>query len=102
MRLIEGEALDKVIEKFHEVHPSAGDPRAWQLALRKLLGNFIAVCNAVAFAHNRGVLHRDIKPANVMLGPFGETMLVDWGLAKEVDIGASDYGPWAHPGRRTE
>jgi len=47
----------------------------------------VAVCNAVAYAHSRGVLHRDIKPANVMLGKFGETLLVDWGLAKVMGVG---------------
>ncbi len=58
--------------------------------VRKLLGRFNAVCDAVAFAHSRGVLHRDIKPANVILGRFGETILVDWGLAKRIGASESD------------
>jgi len=92
-RFIDGKPFDQVIETYHRDHAAGSDPGKRQLALRKLLGNFIAVCNAVAFAHNRGVLHRDIKPHNVMLGPFGETMLVDWGLAKDLGTPASDAGP---------
>jgi serine/threonine-protein kinase len=49
---------------------------------RKLLGRFVDVCEAIAFAHSKGVLHRDLKPHNVMLGRYGETLLIDWGLAK--------------------
>lgn len=52
------------------------------LEFRKLLGRFIDVCQAVGYAHSRGVLHRDLKPGNIMLGKYGETLVVDWGLAK--------------------
>lgn len=54
------------------------------LRLRAMLARFITVCNAVQFAHARGYIHRDLKPENIMLGKYGETLVVDWGLATEV------------------
>jgi serine/threonine protein kinase len=80
MRFIKGDSLKDVIKRFHESKgKSEGEGT---LEFRKLLGRFVDVCNAVAYAHARGVLHRDLKPGNVMLGKYGETLLVDWGLAK--------------------
>ena len=68
MKFVEGQRLDKHIQAV----PSLSD----RLRL------FLRICDAVAFAHARGVLHRDLKPANIMIGPFGEVLVLDWGLAK--------------------
>jgi serine/threonine-protein kinase len=84
MRFIKGQSLHEAIRAFHQQDKQPRDPGQRSLALRGLLRRFIDVCNAVAYAHSRGVIHRDLKPANVMLGPFGETLVVDWGLAKPV------------------
>jgi eukaryotic-like serine/threonine-protein kinase len=80
MRFIQGDSLKEAIERFHK----AGRPDFSGSEFRQLLGRFIDVCQAIAYAHSRGVLHRDLKPGNIMLGKFGETLVVDWGLAKVV------------------
>ncbi|MBM4088125.1 MAG: hypothetical protein FJ276_01655 [Planctomycetes bacterium] len=82
MRFIEGENLGQAIDDFWQTDWSTSPRSAWRMELHRLLEHLIAACNAVAYAHNRGVLHRDIKPANIMLGKYGETLVVDWGLAQ--------------------
>jgi len=68
MKFVEGQRLDKFIESVTSISDS--------------LRLFLRICDAVAFAHAQGVLHRDLKPANIMVGSFGEVLVMDWGLAK--------------------
>ncbi len=81
MRFIRGEDLQSRIRKFHTVRKDRNLPFDCP-ELRGLLRRFVDVCNAIDYAHDRGVLHRDLKPGNIMLGKHGETLVVDWGLAK--------------------
>jgi serine/threonine-protein kinase len=107
MRFIQGRNLAEAIREFH-LGPSADSAddadktappsvkslksvesaksvdRFASLPFRNLLQRFVAVCNTIAYAHSKGVIHRDLKPANIMLGDYGETLVVDWGLAKRL------------------
>jgi serine/threonine protein kinase len=76
MKFVEGERLDMLAKRIE--------------ALLDRLRIFQRICEAVAFAHARGILHRDLKPENIMVGPFGEVLVMDWGVAK---ILREDSGP---------
>ena len=91
MRFIRGDSLKEAIAGFHADESLKHDPGQKSLALRKLLRRFVDVCNAIDYAHGRGILHRDLKPGNVIVGKHGETLVVDWGLAKA--MGRSEASP---------
>jgi len=97
MRFIRGRTLKEAIDAYHDNEGRRRDPGQSALELRALLNRVIDVCNALAYAHTRGILHRDIKPANIMLGGFGETLVVDWGLAKAVDRPETQTEPGMRP-----
>jgi len=78
MKLVRGESLEDLFIRLAE-----GDREARErYPLTRLIQIFLKVCDAVAFAHSRGIVHRDLKPENVMVGRFGEVLVMDWGLSK--------------------
>jgi len=86
MRLIEGRPLTDLIREHHAGR-SRRSPAAKRGAQRRLLEVLVKVGEALAYAHGQQVIHRDLKPDNVMVGRYGEVMLMDWGLAKRLDDG---------------
>ncbi|MCC7424035.1 MAG: tetratricopeptide repeat protein [Planctomycetaceae bacterium] len=79
MKLVRGSTFKKSIEACHALPKESG---ARRLAFIKVLQQFINICYTMGYAHERFVLHRDLKPLNIMVGDFGETLVLDWGLAR--------------------
>ena len=97
MRRVRGRTLHEILKALKLGERGA----AVTFTRRRLLAAFQSVCLAVEFAHQRGVVHRDLKPANVMLGEFGEVILLDWGLAKLVEQAPRAAAPAAAADRRS-
>ena len=79
MRFLPGDSLADRVKRYEVDNELSESDRA--VEFRKMLVSFVSVCKTIAYAHSRGILHRDIKPENIMMGLYGETVVVDWGLA---------------------
>ncbi|HKK53098.1 MAG TPA: serine/threonine-protein kinase, partial [Myxococcota bacterium] len=78
MKLVEGDTLKEVLERQAESESESLEG----YGLHRMVTILIQIGNALDYAHTHGVIHRDVKPANILMGPFGEVLLLDWGLAK--------------------
>jgi serine/threonine protein kinase/regulator of sirC expression with transglutaminase-like and TPR domain len=89
MKLIQGKTLKDRIQEIHSKEPTESEKR-------EVIEILLKVGEALSYAHSRGIIHRDIKPANIMIGAFGEVLLMDWGIAKDLNL------PESNPGRSKE
>ena len=93
MPVVRGRTFKDAIAAAHLRRSQGEAPgEEWSVERMRLLSAFQGVCHAIAYAHSCGVVHRDIKPHNVMLGEFGETIVLDWGLAKVLPKTTTDPG----------
>ena len=83
MKLVRGQTLKRYVAECASAR-AQGRPLVGADDLRGRLDSFLRICDAVAFAHDRGIVHRDLKPSNIMIGPFGEVYVMDWGLARPI------------------
>ncbi|MBT3219522.1 MAG: SUMF1/EgtB/PvdO family nonheme iron enzyme [Proteobacteria bacterium] len=100
MREIKGRTFKNIIDELHWGRSERWEttPTGW--TFRRMIAVFHEVCQAVGYAHSRGVVHRDLKPSNVMVGQHGEVLVVDWGLAKilgQPDLDETDPGSDSDP-----
>ncbi len=96
MRFVKGRTLAQASADYHRKRTAGADV---SLDFSALLHAFVTVCHTMAYAHSRGIIHRDLKGQNVILGDFGEVVILDWGLAKRMD---TPDGPEAEAGDTTD
>jgi serine/threonine-protein kinase len=89
MKLVQGKTLKKLIDETKDLYAS-GEPIDEEHDENARLGHFLRLCDALAFAHSKGVIHRDLKPENIMIGRFNELYVMDWGLARLLDQPAGE------------
>ncbi|MGZ3474989.1 MAG: serine/threonine-protein kinase [Polyangiales bacterium] len=92
MKYVEGETLEQIIHQLKQGNPEYLD--RFHHTHRAQV--FVSLLQALRYAHEKGIIHRDLKPANVMVGPYGEVMLMDWGIAKKIERGAKDEVELGH------
>jgi len=98
MKMVRGRSLQQVFAELRDYPRSAEK----EFTLTRLLGAFVNVCHALAYAHSRSVVHRDLKPANIMIGDFGEVYVMDWGLAKILSRDSvGSHAEWGKEGSPT-
>ena len=91
MRKVHGVSLDQIVRDNRNARKE-GLSHAGEYSRLRLIHIFVQVCNAISYAHSRGILHLDIKPQNVKLGSYGEVFVLDWGFAAKVEESPAYYG----------
>jgi serine/threonine protein kinase len=93
MKVVRGNTLKQEIQRLKD-HPEATRKYPiWRQELDGLLHIFLKVCDALEYAHSKGIVHRDLKPANIMIGPFHEVYVLDWGIAQDLNSPQAQVHP---------